>query len=41
VSPVALVPPVAVVSVVAAALAMSAVSPVLAMRWFSFVNEEV
>jgi hypothetical protein len=42
VSPVALVPAVAVVSVVLAALAIlgvAAVSPVLAMRWFSFVHE--
>ena len=41
-SPVALVHPVAVVSLVVAALAVlraAGVSPVLAMRWFSFVHE--
>jgi hypothetical protein len=42
VSPVALVHPVALVSLVVAALAVlraAGVSPVLAMRWFSFVHE--
>ena len=39
-SPVAMVPPVVVVSPVVAVLAVwRAVSPVLARRWFSFVHE--